>query len=181
MSLDELWVNLPSGLQLSRYQVSSEGRVRNKQTRHELQPSTTRSRYYVVPLYTDDGERKTFKVHFLICSSFHGLKPDRKLVVDHSDRNPLNNKASNLRWVTYKENAKNRENGGKTRSMSGTAPNASVDLSDEIWVKIKNTQVQVSNCGRVKWIGQVKWMERSRLEPRLTWGSRRKNGYRIRD
>jgi len=47
---------------------------------------------------------KNYKVHRLVCEAFHGLAPDEKMVVIHKDENALNNRPSNLRWGTQKEN-----------------------------------------------------------------------------
>lgn len=44
------------------------------------------------------------KVHQLVCEAFHGPKPFDRAVVLHDDENSLNNKPSNLRWGTQKEN-----------------------------------------------------------------------------
>ena len=51
---------------------------------------------------------KSFPVHRLVCIAFHGIKGyEQGLFVDHIDTNRANNNASNLRWVTPKENANN--------------------------------------------------------------------------
>lgn len=44
------------------------------------------------------------KAHQLVCEAFHGPKPFDGAVVLHKDENALNNKPSNLRWGTQKEN-----------------------------------------------------------------------------
>lgn len=54
--------------------------------------------------------RKRYKVHRLVCETFHGLCPPDKTEVDHfPDRNPSNNAADNLRWVDHCENCRNRK------------------------------------------------------------------------
>ena len=54
-------------------------------------------------------ERKTFKIHWLVWTAFVGPRPERGsgLVIDHIDRDPMNNKLSNLRVVTLSENQYN--------------------------------------------------------------------------
>lgn len=52
---------------------------------------------------------KYHKVHILICRAFHGLPPAGKLFVDHIDRCKTNNKPTNLRWASSKENNDNKD------------------------------------------------------------------------
>ena len=51
---------------------------------------------------------KLVKVHKLVAETFIGTVPENKCI-DHIDRNKLNNDISNLRWVTYSENANNKD------------------------------------------------------------------------
>lgn len=44
------------------------------------------------------------KVHRAICEAFHGPAPSRSHVVMHLDEDAHNNRPSNLRWGTQKEN-----------------------------------------------------------------------------
>ena len=52
---------------------------------------------------------KNYRVHTLICRAFHGLPPDDKPEVDHINRVKSANFASNLHWVSAKENAANQD------------------------------------------------------------------------
>lgn len=56
---------------------------------------------------------KTYRVHRLIAMAFHS-NPNNLPQVDHIDRNRKNNKSSNLRWVTSKENQDNRDSVDKS-------------------------------------------------------------------
>ena len=53
-------------------------------------------------------QRQHLYVHRLICETFHGLCPEG-CEVDHSDRDPSNNKEDNLHWVSRSENMRNRD------------------------------------------------------------------------
>lgn len=51
------------------------------------------------------GEKaKMFFVHRLVCWTFHGPPPTSNHQVNHINENPLDNRASNLEWVTRDEN-----------------------------------------------------------------------------
>lgn len=45
------------------------------------------------------------RVHQVVCSAFHGPRPQPNMVVDHIDTNRCNNRPENLRWVTRLDNA----------------------------------------------------------------------------
>jgi len=47
---------------------------------------------------------KTYKVHRLVCEAFHGPAPEDAQYCLHDDENAANNRPSNLRWGTQKEN-----------------------------------------------------------------------------
>lgn len=56
-----------------------------------------------------NGERTWRSIHRLVCEAFHGPKPGNKhWVVHFPDSDPLNNRASNVRWATAPEG-----NGGR--------------------------------------------------------------------
>lgn len=50
---------------------------------------------------------RSFAVHFVICTVFHGPQPSSCHTVDHIDRNALNNAADNLRWSTSIQQLRN--------------------------------------------------------------------------
>lgn len=64
--------------------------------------------YPVVRMVDENGVRRKFKVHQLVCRAFHGEKPSPLHEVRHLDGNPMNNHADNLAWGTKSENAKDR-------------------------------------------------------------------------
>lgn len=60
--------------------------------------------YFTVHLSKDNRSR-TLRVHLLVAYAFIGLRPLAKFL-DHIDGNKLNNHASNLEYVTHRENCR---------------------------------------------------------------------------
>lgn len=93
------------------YEVSSLGRVRSIPKKHSypkstdgiLSPSTRRSRYKQVTL-CKEGKTKAVSIHRLVAFAFLGKPKDNELEVNHIDEDPSNNEASNLEWVTPRQN-----------------------------------------------------------------------------
>lgn len=106
----EIWRDVPS---VPGVLVSSEGRIMHMPHREPMPKGGTRP-YGGQPTFgvwnKADGrfitiiEGKTFKVHRLVAEAFHGPAPFAGAVVMHADENAANNRASNLRWGTQKEN-----------------------------------------------------------------------------
>lgn len=90
-----------------RYEVSSYGRVRKRDTGAVL--STSRpdriTGYCKVALMGENGKFVAKTVHRLVAQAFIP-NPDGKQQVHHKDRDKTNNNASNLAWVDPKEHRK---------------------------------------------------------------------------
>ena len=116
------WVKTPTN---PNYIVSNTGKIRREGSDRGLSVRD-RKGYLSVDLY-ENSKRKTERVHRLVAEAFVP-NPDNKPYVNHKDGNKHNNNASNLEWVTSKENCRHAWNNGLTKpsySMLGKKnPNA---------------------------------------------------------
>lgn len=83
--------------------ASAEGEIYFKKTKY-ITKGGIAGRYLRVSVM-EYGERTLEYVHVLIATAFHG-KPKKGMVCGHRDDNRLNNKASNLEWITQSQNIK---------------------------------------------------------------------------
>jgi HNH endonuclease len=106
----EVWRDVPS---VSGILASSDGRIMHVPHREPMPNGGTRSyggqatfgvwnkldARFVISI-----RGVTYKVHQLIAEAFHGPPPFRDAVAMHVNENAANNRASNIRWGTQKEN-----------------------------------------------------------------------------
>lgn len=103
--MDEKFKQIPN---LSKYEVSTYGNVRNVKTGRILKHSILPNGYKVVSLQQDIKKPKTFYIHSLVAKTFL-LNPLNKPCIDHIDNDKLNNVVTNLRYTTHMENQHNRK------------------------------------------------------------------------
>lgn len=101
---EEIWRDIKDYEGL--YMVSNLGRVKNVLTRKGkiLSQSYSHSGYLMVGL-NKNGVRKTFRVNRLVAISFIPNNDGLKNHVNHINEIKDDNRASNLEWMTAKENA----------------------------------------------------------------------------
>lgn len=87
---------------LQREEITMNGRKRI--LKEKILKPGLRSEYLSVAL-TKNFKSKSFYIHLLVAKHFID-NPKNKQTVNHKDRNKTNNKADNLEWLTYSENAK---------------------------------------------------------------------------
>lgn len=92
------------------YCINNSGIVKSLKYNKEKILATSKSKdgYLRVSL-SRKGIQNVFEIHKLMAITFLNHKPcGMKLVVDHIDHDRLNNKLSNLRLITNKDNCNNR-------------------------------------------------------------------------
>ena len=97
----EVWKNVTIDGYSDIYEVSSFGRVRNKQTGRYLKPYFSKG-YQRVRLCFNKVS-KSIGIHRLLMLAFYPIE-DETMEVHHKDGNKSNNNISNLSWVTHIEN-----------------------------------------------------------------------------
>ena len=125
-TINEVWRSISGYI---NYQVSSIGRVRNTETGKILK-NCSRSHYYAISL-AKDGVKTSHQIHTVVAQEFLD-KPevDYQLVIDHKDRNKLNNQSSNLRYVSLSQN---QMNSGKRLNTSSKFKGVCWDKRSKVW------------------------------------------------
>lgn len=156
------------------YEVSDYGHVRNPRKGNRiLNGWITKQGYVSVHLYYD-GIFKKRPVHQLVAEAFCP-NPDGKPFIDHINGIRTDNRASNLRWCTAKENQNNpltieairRSKLGEKNPMFGKSP------SDEVRKKIGDSQRGEKN----HWYGKHLSQEQ---KDRLTEWNKTEDAIRLR-
>lgn len=101
----ELWKDIPG---FENYQASSDGRILSKNFARTKKPGILKpcisSHGYEVVSIQSGSVKKQYKVHSLVASAFLGFEIGSSLVIDHINSNPIDNRPSNLRIVTVRQN-----------------------------------------------------------------------------
>jgi hypothetical protein len=166
----ELWNKAPVPFQ--RYEISTLGRVRT--SRGCILKGSVSSRYRRVSL-SSEGVKSTFTVHRLVALVFLGEPPEVGMVVHHLNSDPLDNRSSNLEWVTQKEHGSisRRVVGNNSREV------LQFDLEGNLikcWQSIKSIPYDYSRIwlvckGRAKTAYGFKWVYKESQLSTETWRS----------
>ena len=111
------------------YLIYEDGRVFNKKYNRFRKPATNRNGYKYVNL-CKNGKYKNFIIHRLIAEHYIP-NPENKPCVDHINRDRLDNRVENLRWVTHSEN---NQNTGMSKNNTSGHKYISYDKCGDRWV-----------------------------------------------
>ena len=99
------------------YCINKNGFVMNKKTKKYLKHTVNSKNYIVITLCKNKKSQK-FKLHRLLALQFIE-NPNNYDIIDHIDRNTLNNKLDNLRWITKSGNNRNSTRQKKSSQFIG--------------------------------------------------------------
>lgn len=93
-----------------KYQVSNLGRVRGP--RGWVLKPILRNSYHAVNLFPTKDRARMENIHILVLQAFVGPRPEGNHHGCHWDGDKSNNRLSNLRWATVKENIADQKRHG---------------------------------------------------------------------
>jgi len=114
----EKWKKIPG---FEGYEVSDMGRVRSLKLGKVkiMKQSEDAKGYFRLSLY-NNSQSKVHYVASLVAMAFLGHKPcGHKIVVDHIDENPKNNRLENLQLITQRENCCRVQKGRYSSDFKG--------------------------------------------------------------
>lgn len=129
-----------------RFLISDNGNIYSLKSKKVLKQTLNKSTgYYAVCVSLGSrSDRKLIKTHIAVATNFvDGYK--HGLVVNHKDGNKKNNNASNLEWVTHKQNSIHASKNGLLHGKTGCdVYNSKISESDvrNIREMLKNGEKQ---------------------------------------
>ena len=121
----------PALTRCGRFEVSRDGRVRNRFNQKELTLTLLNGYPGFATRKTRKGRAYAYKAHRLVAFAFLGPKPSPRHVVNHKDGDKLNNHADNLEWVTPAQNVRHAFRLGLQEPLRGEAQRGA-KLTNEI-------------------------------------------------
>ncbi len=106
---DEEWKNFPmiDGRNFSKYEVSSLGQIRNKESGYIFSDKPNSAGYVRNEFIDDEGKSKQISAHVIVIRAFIGEPESDDLTVDHINKKRADNRLVNLHWATAKQQRAN--------------------------------------------------------------------------
>lgn len=101
--MEEIWKTIIINGEVTNYEASSLGFIRNRTTQKILKPYYINSGYLMVTICLDSKRHVRYLVHRLIAMTFIS-NPYNYPEVNHRDEDKTNNCVENLEWCTSKYN-----------------------------------------------------------------------------
>jgi len=124
------------------YAISNYARVLSIRKQIFLKPWISNSGYFQIYLYKDKKRYRNY-IHRLVVRTF--IKEEiNKPIIDHINRNKLDNSLKNLRWADYQINGANRD---KFKGTSSRFVGVSFIKRDKIWYSYIHIKGKLTNIG----------------------------------
>jgi hypothetical protein len=103
--IEEIWKDVHPSFLLKEYQVSNLGRIKNKYTGYISKIKPRKDTNTIQYAFKINNKKKAYYANVLVCKTFNS---EINECVDHINRIKSDNRLSNLRWVSYSKNSKNK-------------------------------------------------------------------------
>jgi hypothetical protein len=108
--------------------VDAAGRVTGKMG-HTLRQFPGKDGYLRFTTF-QNGHWQQVSTHVMVCSAFHGPRPEWADLVAHGNGDKTDNHAENLRWATYLENEADKRSHG--RNLAGERHHQAKLTADQV-------------------------------------------------
>lgn len=123
------------------YEIDEYGTLYNNQT-NKILKGCINGNYKIYTLRHNNKSLK-FRAHRLVAEYFLS-NPDNLPIVDHINGDTLDNNVSNLQWVSYEDNSKNKHQHTQLSSIEYNESN------EDIWKPYRNSCYLISQTGKIK-------------------------------
>lgn len=132
----ETWKKIPG---YSNYMASDMGKIKTFNWKNQgitriMMPAKDKSGYLRTMLKGDDGKFNTVKIHRIIALTFIE-NSENKPEVNHKNSIRIDNRVSNLEWVTKSENIKHSFKYGNSSNRGELNPAATITEKDVIEIR----------------------------------------------
>mgnify|MGYP001354299060 CR=1 FL=1 len=154
---DEMFkkIGMYGGMDLNNFEISNYGNTKNTSRDNILNGKINADGYREVCFYDNITKKsKYIKIHNLVATYFIGEKPNEKDMVNHKDKNRLNNHFTNLEWLSNQQNIEHAC-GRKIQQIDMNTGNVIKDFKSikeacDLYKFGKNSHVAISACCRNK-------------------------------